>query len=90
MEDCRENFKRDLDRLTYMYAKANTISKKKQIASDLLFFEYMYNNLSEEKVEFPWSNDRDLIIMEVEKFDSFFQNVIESFNSIYNIADSSF
>lgn len=90
MEDCRENFKRDLDRLTYMYAKANTISKKKQIASDLLFFEFMYNNLSEEKVEFPWSNDRDLIIMEVEKFDSFFQNVIESFNSIYNIADNSF
>ena len=44
MEDCRENFKRDLDRLTYMYAKANTISKKKQIASDLLFFEYMFLN----------------------------------------------
>ena len=90
MEDCRENFKRDLDRLIYMYAKANTISKKKQIASDLLFFEYMYNNLSEEKVEFPWSNDKDLIVMEVEKFDSFFQNVIESFYSIYNIVDSSF
>lgn len=35
MEDCRENFKRDLDR--HMYAKANTISKKKQIAFDLLF-----------------------------------------------------
>ena len=43
MEDFKEVFKRELDRLTYLYVKADTISKKKRIAYDLIAFDNMYN-----------------------------------------------
>ena len=53
MEDYKEIFKREVDRLSYLYAKANTKSKKRSIAYDLIFFEQMYNMLLDEKIEFP-------------------------------------
>ena len=62
MDDYKEIFKRELDRLTYLYVKANTISKKKRIAYDLIAFDNMYNYfMDDEEVEFPWSNDEFLI-----------------------------
>ena len=64
MDDYREIFDREVERLNYLYVKANTKSKKKNMAYDLIFFEDMYNGLSDdEKVIFPWSNDE--FIMEV-------------------------
>ena len=90
MEDYRELFKRELDRLSYIYAKANTKSKKKRIAYDLIFFEDMFNGLDKEKVVFPWSYDEDLIDIRLEVVDSFLRNVMESFGLVYGIAESNF
>lgn len=89
-EDCRERFKRDLDKLTYMYAKANTISKKRRIAYDLIFFEEMYNVLSEEMIDFPWSYDEDLIDVRIELVNNFIQSVGESFGLIYDVVENNF
>ena len=64
MDDYRELFKREIERLNYLYVKANTKSKKKNMAYDLIFFESMYNGLAgEDKIIFPWTNDP--ILMDV-------------------------
>lgn len=39
MDECKGIFKRELGRLNYLYAKANTKSKKVRLAFDLIFFE---------------------------------------------------
>ena len=38
MDDYREIFDREVERLNYLYVKANTKSKKKNMAYDLIFF----------------------------------------------------
>lgn len=57
MDDYREIFNREVEKLNYLYVKANTKSKKKNLAYDLIFFEDMYNALSDDKIIFPWTND---------------------------------
>lgn len=73
-----------------MYAKANTVSKKRRIAYDLIFFEEMYNGLSGDIIDFPWSFDEDLIDIRLELINGFIKNVSKSFGLIYDIADSNF
>ena len=90
MEDFKERFKRDFDRLSYMYAKANTKSKKRKIAYDLIFFEEMYNGLSEEIVDFPWTYDEDLIDIRLELVNNFIESGNKSFGFVYEVADTSF
>lgn len=63
MEDIDKLFEREIERLNYLYAKANTKSKKKKLTYDLMFFEDMYNYLIGSKVVFPWSFDD--VLMEV-------------------------
>lgn len=61
MDDYKEVFKRELERLNYLYAKANTKSKKVRLAFDLIFFENMYREITGENVEFAWDNDEVII-----------------------------
>ena len=42
-ESLRLFFKRDYDRLSYLYAKANTVSKKNLLYFDLVNFMVIYN-----------------------------------------------
>ena len=51
MENCYEIFKQEIERLSYLYVKADTKSKKKRLAYDLIAFEDMYNMLSLEEME---------------------------------------
>lgn len=78
MEDYKEIFKREVDRLSYLYAKANTKSKKRSIAYDLIFFEQMYNMLVDEKIEFPWNNDEDIIEFRMEITLDMVQSVLDN------------
>ena len=39
MDDYREIFNREIKRLNYLYVKANTKSKKKNMAYDLIFLK---------------------------------------------------
>lgn len=90
MDDYRELFKREFDRLNYLYAKANTISKKKKIAYDLIFFEDMYNGLNEEKIVFPWKYDTDLINIRIDMVNDFIRNVLKEQNILLSVAERSF
>ena len=53
-------FKRDYDRLCYLYAKANTVSKKRQFISDLELFEEFYLDMIDATERFPWSDDEEI------------------------------
>ena len=92
MEDLRDIFKRELDRLTYLYAKANTKSKKKNLAYDLIFFEDMYNSLADdlENVVFPWRYDE--VIMEVRDaaVHDFVDNILSDQENLIELVESSF
>lgn len=67
-DEFKELFKRELTRYEYLYAKANTKSKKKKIAYDLFFFENMYNLFIDEEVVFPWSNDVEIINVRIQNY----------------------
>ena len=41
-DEIKELFKREVERYEYLYAKANTKSKKKEIAYDLIFFNKIH------------------------------------------------
>jgi hypothetical protein len=82
MEDYRELFKKELDRLSYLYSRANTKSKKRQMAYDLIFFEDMYNKLSEnEKTIFPWTYDEVIVRLRIEVIGDMIKGVLE--NQLY-------
>lgn len=91
MEDYREIFKREIERLNYLYAKANTKSKKKNMAYDLIFFESMYNGLAgEDKTIFPWTNDP--VLMEVCRGVTFdlIRNILQEQQYLIQVFESSF
>lgn len=89
-DEIKELFKREVDRYEYLYAKANTKSKKKEIAYDLIFFEMMYNNLVDEKVVFSWSNDIDLIRIRLLEINKFINNVLKEQDLCREIFENSF
>lgn len=76
-DDFKELFKREVARYEYLYAKANTKSKKREIAYDLIFFEDMYNNFMNDEVEFSWSDDMDLINVRIEVANCLVGNVLK-------------
>lgn len=91
MEEYKEIFKRDLDRLTYLYVKATTKSKKKAIAYDLISFENMYDYLfPDENIIFPWSDDDDLIDFRIDLAHDLFSGVLEDKKFLLNVAENSF
>ena len=89
-DEIKELFKREVDRYEYLYAKANTKSKKKEIAYDLIFFEMMYNNLVEDKAVFSWSNDIDLIRIRLVEVNKFINNVLKEQDLCKEIFENSF
>lgn len=78
MDEFKNLFKRELDRYNYLYAKANTKSKKKKIAYDLIFFGEMYNKLVQENVEFAWDNDIDIINERIMVVNGLIRNVLDN------------
>ena len=91
MDDYREIFSREVDRLNYLYVKANTKSKKKNMAYDLIFFEDMYNALSDdEKIVFLWSNDEFLMEVRNEVTHSLVQNILNDQYYLIDLVESSF
>ena len=77
MDDYKEVFKRELERLNYLYAKANTKSKKVRLAFDLIFFENMYRKITGENVEFIWDNDEVIIDERVKAADGMINSVLK-------------
>lgn len=90
MEDFREIFKRELDRLTYLYVKADTISKKKRIAYDLIAFDNMYNCFMDKEVELPWGNDEFLIDFRLDVFYGLFEYVLYNKFFLLDVVENSF
>ena len=78
MDDYKKLFKRELDRYNYLYAKANTKSKKKKIAYDLIFFGEMYNKIVQENIEFAWDNDIDIINERIMVVNGLIRNVLDN------------
>ena len=78
MDDYKEIFKREYERLNYLYAKANTKSKKRQLAYDLIFFENMYNSFvtDDDRVVFPWSYDEELKKVSYEGVEAFITSIL--------------
>ena len=89
-DDFKELFKREVARYEYLYAKANTKSKKREIAYDLIFFEDMYNNFMDEEVEFSWSNDIDLIDVRIDVANSLVKNVLSEQHLLKEIFEKNF
>jgi len=89
-DEVKELFKREIDRYEYLYAKANTKSKKKEIAYDLIFFEGMYNKLLEKDATFSWSNDIDLVNLRIEVINSFIRNIFNEQDLLKEIFDNNF
>lgn len=77
MDDYKEIFRRQYDQLCYLYAKANTKSKKAKIAYDLIFFEEMYNKFSDELVVFPWSDDKYINEERIRVADAYVENILK-------------
>ena len=77
MDDYKEVFKRELERLNYLYDKANTKSKKVRLAFDLIFFENMYRKITGENVEFIWDNDEVIIDERVKAADGMINSVLK-------------
>ena len=90
MEDYKEIFKRELDRLTYLYIKADTISKKKRIAYDLIAFDNMYNCFMDDEVELPWSNDEFLIDFRLDIGYGLLDYVLSNKYFILDVVENSF
>ena len=90
MEDYKEIFKRELDRLTYLYIKADTISKKKRIAYDLIAFDNMYNCFMDDEVELPWGNDEFLIDFRIDVFYGLFEYVLYNKFFLLDVVENSF
>lgn len=90
MEDFKEIFKRELDRLTYLYVKADTISKKKRIAYDLIAFDNMYNCFMDKEVELPWGNDEFLIDFRLDVFYGLFEYVLYNKFFLLDVVENSF
>ena len=80
-----------LDRLTYLYIKANTISKKNKISHDLLVFTNLYNKIYPNKI-LPWDNDIDVINnvldMELDSTKSILNNIIKDNNIYLNMSNN--
>ena len=89
-DEIKELFKREVDRYEYLYAKANTKSKKKEIAYDLIFFEGMYNKLVDKNVSIPWSNDIDLVNLRIEVIYSFIINIFNEQELLKEIFENNF
>ena len=86
----KELFKREIDRYEFLYAKANTKSKKKDIAYDLIFFEGMYNKLVDKYVSFPWSNDIDLLNLRIDVVNVFIRNIFNEQDLLKEIFENNF
>lgn len=88
MNDCISKY---LDRLTYLYSKANTISKKNKISHDLLVFTNLYNKIYPNKI-LPWDNDIDVINnvldMELDSTKSILNNIIKDNNIYLNMSNN--
>ena len=89
-DEIKELFKREVDRYEYLYAKANSKSKKKKIAYDLINFELMYNMLVEDKVMFSWSKDTDLIKIRLVEVNRFINNILKEEDLCRDIFENSF
>lgn len=92
MDDYKEIFKREYERLIYLYAKANTKSKKRQLAYDLIFFENMYNSFASDKdrIIFPWSNDEELKNISYEGIESFITSILLEQHFLIELVENSF
>lgn len=89
-DEIKKIFQREVDRYEHLYAKANTKSKKRKIAYDLIHFEKMYNMLVEEKVNFSWSNDTDLIKIRLIEVNKFINNILKEQDLCREIFENSF
>lgn len=90
MFDYQKIFKRELDRLNYLYAKANTKSKKKRLAYDLILFSHMYNSFSDKEENFAWDYDIDIINENIDFKNDFIGNVLDNQDLIINVVENSF
>ena len=89
-ESLRLFLKRDYDRLSYLYAKANTVSKKNRLYLDLVNFMIIYNTLVSEDEIFPWSNDSMMLDWHVNYINSFINNLSKEYGLISEIIEKSF
>lgn len=90
MDDYDKIFKRDIDRLTYMYSKANTKSKLKNMGYDLIHFENMYNLFTKEETNFPWSDSDTLLDLRLDSRLNLFLDLNKKKNELQEIAINSF
>ena len=92
MDDYKEIFKREYERLNYLYAKANTKSKKRQLAYDLIFFENMYNSFvtDDDRVVFPWSYDEELKKVSYEGVEAFVTSILLEQHFLIELVENSF
>lgn len=90
MDDYREIFNKEVEKLNYLYVKANTKSKKKNLAYDLIFFEDMYNALSDDKIIFPWTNDEFFMEVRNEVINNLVQNILNDQYFLIDLVESSF
>lgn len=90
MDDYKEIFKRELDRLNYLYAKANTKSKKVKIAFDLIFFETMCSKFSDEIVKFAWEDDEVVIDERIKLAKGLVKNVLDNQNVLLKMVNNAF
>lgn len=90
MDEFKNLFKRELDRYNYLYAKANTKSKKKKIAYDLIFFGEMYNKIVQENIEFAWDNDIDIINERIRVVNGLIRNVLDNQEVLIELVENCF
>lgn len=90
MGDYREIFKREKDRLNYLYAKANTKSKKERLAYDLILFSDMYNRYVKENVSFDWDDDIIIINESQKVLSEFISNMLGNKDNIVNLIKNNF
>ena len=90
MDEFKILFKRELDRYNYLYAKANTKSKKKKIAYDLIFFGEMYNKIVQENIEFDWDNDIDIINERIRVVNGLIRNVLDNQEVLIELVENCF
>ena len=90
MDDYKKLFKRELDRYNYLYAKANTKSKKKKIAYDLLFFGEMYNRIVQEDMEFEWDDDIDIINERINVVNGLIRNILDNQEILIKLVENNF
>jgi hypothetical protein len=77
VDNYEEIFKRDFDRLSYLYSKANTKSKKIKLSYDLILFEGLYNQICSNKIKFPWEDDPVLMNERMKNLNGFIKNVLK-------------